>query len=152
VTARAAIAEQERQAAEAAPLVAAAGRRFVSLRSVADRLESTASVAAERVRLLGQDDEHETTSGRDPEQLRQQAAAARADEERLRAEIAEITARLADATATREAAEQAHSAEVERIQRLIRAAADRREGLARLTGQVGARQSKVEAAQAEVGR
>ena len=152
VTARAAIAEQERQAAEAAPLVSAAGRRFVSLRSVADRLESTASVAAERVRLLGQDDEHETTSGRDPEQLRQQAAAARADEERLRAEIAEITARLADATAAREAAEQAHSAEVERIQRLIRAAADRREGLARLTGQVGARQSKVEAAQAEVGR
>ena len=152
LAARSAIGEQERVAAEAAPLVAAAGRRFVSLRSVADRLESTASVAAERVRLLGQDEEHESTTGRDPEQLRQQAAAARADEERLRAEIAEITARLADATGAREAAEQAHSAEVDRIQRLVRAAADRREGLARLTGQVGARQSKVEAAEAEVGR
>ena len=35
---------------------------------------STASVAAERVRLLGQDEEVETTSGRDPEALREQAA------------------------------------------------------------------------------
>ncbi|GAA1246767.1 chromosome segregation protein SMC [Janibacter melonis] len=151
-TARAEIGEQEALAAQAAPLLADASRRFVGLRSVGDRLESTASVAAERVRLLGQDDEHESTSGRDPEQLRRQAAQARADEDALRAEIDQITQRLADATAAREAAEAAHSAEQDRVQRLVRAAADRREGLARLTGQVGARQSKVEAAEAEVGR
>ncbi|GAA3619237.1 chromosome segregation protein SMC [Marihabitans asiaticum] len=146
------IGEQERLGAAAAPALAAAGQRFVGLRSVAERLGSTASVAAERVRLLGQDEEHESTTGRDPEQLRQQAAQARSEEEALLAEVAAITDRLADATGAREAAEAAFAQEQQRIQGLLRAAADRREGLARLTGQVSARRSKVEAAEAELGR
>ncbi|WP_246468633.1 AAA family ATPase, partial [Arthrobacter ipis] len=49
-------------------------------------------------------------------------------------------------------AEDAAAAEEKRLTAALRAAADRREGLARLAGQVGAARSKVESAQAEVGR
>ena len=52
----------------------------------------------------------------------------------------------------RAAAEQAYAAEQQRLQRLARAAADRREGLAKLAGQVGARRSRIEAGEAEIGR
>src|SRR5665647_2251645 len=46
----------------------------------------------------------------------------------------------------------AHAAETARLTRLLRAAADRREGLAKLAGQVGARASRIEAGEAEIGR
>lgn len=142
----------ERRSAEAAPELGRAQERVVRLQSLRDRLESTGSVAAERVRLLSQDEEHEATSGRDPEELRAQAAQAREAEELLLAEIAETTEALADAVAAREEAERAFAAEQQRLARLARAAADRREGLAKLAGQVGARRSRIEAGEAEIGR
>ncbi len=144
-------AHEEAGAAATAEL-ANARERAVRLSSLVDRLTATASLAAERVRLLGQDEEVETTSGRDPEALRAQAARARADEEELRAEIARVTEELAETVAAREAAEQAFQQEQQRIAALARRAADRREGLARLAGQVGARRSRIEAAEAEIGR
>ncbi len=52
----------------------------------------------------------------------------------------------------REDAEAAYAAEQARLARLARAAADRREGLAKLAGQVGARRSRIEAGEAEIGR
>ncbi|MBR7742800.1 chromosome segregation protein SMC [Phycicoccus sp. BSK3Z-2] len=149
---RSRLAEVERQVAEAAPRLGQAQERVVRLQSLRDRLESTGSVSAERVRLLSQDEEHETTSGRDPEELRAQAAQAREAEGVLLAEIDETTAALQDAVAERESAESAHAAEQQRLARLARAAADRREGLAKLAGQVGARRSRIEAAEAEIGR
>ena len=78
----------ERQAADAAPELGRAQDRFVRLQSLRDRLESTASVARERVRLLSQDDVDETTTGRDPEELRAQAVQAREAEQKLLAEVA----------------------------------------------------------------
>ncbi|KRE61682.1 chromosome segregation protein SMC [Nostocoides sp. Soil756] len=149
---RARVAEVEARAAEAAPELGRAQDRVVRLQSLRDRLESTASVAAERVRLLSQDEEHEATSGRDPDELRAQAARAREAEELLLAEVAETTEALQDAVAEREAAEAAFTAEQQRLARLARAAADRREGLAKLAGQVGARRSRIEAGEAEIGR
>ena len=149
---RSRLAEVERAAAEAAPELGRAHEGVVRLQSLRDRLESTGSVAAERVRLLSQDDEHETTSGRDPEELRAQAAQAREEEAALLEEVAATGERLAAAVAAREEAEAAYSEEQARLARLARAAADRREGLARLSGQVGARRSRVEAGEAEVGR
>ncbi|GGL41039.1 chromosome segregation protein SMC [Phycicoccus endophyticus] len=149
---RSRLGEVERQAAEAAPELGRAQERVVRLQSLRDRLESTASVAAERVRLLSQDEEHETTSGRDPEELRAQAAQAREAEALLQAEIAETTEALQAAVTAREEAEQAFAAEQQRLARLARAAADRREGLAKLAGQVGARRSRIEAGEAEIGR
>ena len=50
------------------------------------------------------------------------------------------------------AAEKAFAEEQQRLQRLARAAADRREGLAKLSGQAGARRSRIEAGEAEIGR
>ena len=77
------------------------------------------------MRLLGQDEEVETTSGRDPDALREQAARARADEETLRADIARVGEELAAAVAARESAEQAHAAEQQRVAALAQRAADR---------------------------
>ncbi|GGB86001.1 chromosome partitioning protein Smc [Knoellia flava TL1] len=149
---RSRITEIERQAADAAPELGRSQERFVRLQSLRDRLESTASVARERVRLLGQDDVDETTSGRDPEELRAQAAQAREAEQKLAAEVATAAEQLAAAVTTREEAESAYAGEQQRLSRLARAAADRREGLAKLAGQVGARRSRIEAGEAEIGR
>ena len=146
------LTDVERRSAEAAPELTRAHDRFVRLQSLRDRMESTGSVAAERVRLLSQDEEHETTSGRDPEELRAQAAQAREAEAALLAEVGATTEELAAAVAAREEAEAAYAAEQGRLARLARAAADRREGLAKLAGQVGARRSRIEAGEAEIGR
>lgn len=146
------ITEHEEAGASATAELAAARDRAVRLASLTDKLTATASLAAERVRLLGQDEEVETTTGRDPEALREQAARARADEDALRAEIDDATAQLAETVAAREAAEKAFATEQQRIAALAQRAADRREGLARLAGQVGARRSRIEAGEAEVGR
>jgi chromosome segregation protein len=146
------LATLEQQAQDAAPELSRAQDRWFSLQQLRDRLSSTESLAAERVRLLSQDSQDEQTSGRDPEELRGQAAEARRQEEALLAEVREAKAALEAAVAAREAAEQAYAAEQQRLQRHARAAADRREGLAKLAGQVGARRSRIEAAEAEIGR
>ncbi len=150
--ARAGLAALEESAAHAAPALAAARDRWIGIRSLRDRLEATRSVAAERLRLLRSDDAEETVSGRDPEELLRQAAAAREQETALAAEVETATASLAEAVAARAAAEEAAYAEQQRVARLARAEADRREGLARLTGQVASRTSRIEATDAEVGR
>ncbi len=144
--------ELEEQTTAALPQIAAAHDRWARFRSLADRLESTAAVAADRVRLLSQDEEEETTSGRDPEQLRAQAAQARAAEQGILVEIASVTAHLEDAVAARRKAEEAYAAEQRRLADLTRAAADRREGIATLAGQVASRRSRIETREAEIGR
>lgn len=136
----------------AAPELAAAGDRWVRLRSLAERLEATAALASDRVRLLTRDDEEESTSGRDPEELRAQAARAREAEQAMLAEVAAVREKVEAAVAAKEEAESAHTRERDRLAALARAAADRREGLARLAGQVGARRSRIEAGEAEAGR
>ncbi len=142
----------EEQAAAAAPEVARSHDRWGRLQSLRDRLESTAGIARERLRLLGEDDAEETTSGRDPEELRAQAAQAREAEASLLAEVTAAGEELAAAVTAREAAEVAYAGEQARLARLARAAADRREGLAKLAGQVGARRSRIETREAEIGR
>ncbi len=150
VRARLAVLEQEAQ--EAAPELARAQERWFALSSLRERLTSTGSLAAERVRLLSEDEQEAASSGRDPEKLRAQAAQVREQEQALLAEIAEATEALAAAVTHRAGTESAHTAEQQRLARLVRAAADRREGLAKLAGQVGARRSRIEAGEAEIGR
>ena len=142
----------EREAEEAAPELSRAQDRWFRLQSLRDKLTSTESLAAERVRLLGQDTRDEQTSGRDPEELRAQAAEARRQEEALLSEVIQAKEELESAVEARAAAERAFQEEQQRLQRLARAAADRREGLAKLAGQVGARRSRIEAGEAEIGR
>lgn len=142
------------EAAEAArPALVQAQDEYVALGRLVERMASTRSLAAERVRLLSEDDEpEESGQSRDPEQLRAQAAEVREQELYLLEEIAEAQAALEDAVAKRADAERGHAEETTRLQREARAAADRREGLAKLGGQVGAKASRIEAREAELGR
>ncbi|MFE5837326.1 chromosome segregation protein SMC [Arthrobacter sp. NPDC056493] len=144
-------ASLEQLAAEATPRLNAARDTWYQLSAGRERLRSLASLAQERCRLLGSADPA-PEPGRDPEQLERQAARVRGEQAELERDILEGRAALDAATAAKSAAEDAAAAEEKRLTAALRAAADRREGLARLAGQVGAARSKVESAQAEVGR
>ncbi|KUM41288.1 chromosome segregation protein SMC [Arthrobacter sp. EPSL27] len=141
----------EQLAAEATPALNAARDTWYQLSAGRERLRSLGALAEERRRLLGTADTV-PDSGRDPDRLDRQAAAARAEQAGLERQIDERGAALAAATAAKQEAENAAAAEDKRLAALLRAAADRREGLAKLAGQVGAARSRVESAQAEVGR
>ncbi|MER7071267.1 chromosome segregation protein SMC [Terrabacter sp. NPDC000476] len=141
-------------AAEAArPALTRAQDEYVALGRLVERMASTRSLAAERVRLLSEDDQTDTgAQGRDPQQLREQAAEVREQEAYLLEEIAEAKAAVEEAVLARTDAERSHADETARLAREARAAADRREGLAKLGGQVGAKASRIEAREAEIGR
>ena len=141
----------EQLAAEATPLLNEARDTWYRLSAARERLRSLGSLAQERGRLLGAVDA-EPNSGRDPEQLEQQAARVRNEQAELDRHILDRRSALESATAAKAGAEHAAAAEEKRLTAVLRAAADRREGLARLAGQVGAARSRVESAQAELGR
>ena len=150
---RSRMAELELEVQQAAPLVTRAQERWFALSSLRERLVATGSLAAERVRLLSEDDDDNAHNvSRDPERLRAQAASIRQQEQALIAETAQAKDALDAAVAHRTEIESAYAAETARLARLLRAAADRREGLAKLAGQVGARASRIEAGEAEIGR
>ncbi len=143
----------ELEAQESAPQLARAQERWFALSSLRERLMATGSLAAERVRLLSEDESEAVDNGsRDPELLRAQAASVRLQEQALVAETTQAKETLDTAVAHRTQVEIAYASETARLTRLIRAAADRREGLAKLAGQVGARRSRIEAGEAEIGR
>ncbi len=147
----------EAQSAETAPALSAAQDTFYAASALVERLQSTHDLATERTRLMfaEADDVHASPAsagGRDPEQLLAQAASVRAEEGRLKDLVTQAAGALEGAEAARRDAEAAHSVEQNRIATVLQAAADRREGLARLTGQVAARRSRLEAEEAELGR
>lgn len=144
-------AELEQLAAQATPLLNAARDTWYQLSSQRERLRSLGTLAAERRRLLGNADTV-LDSGRDPEQLAQQAAAVRAEQAELERTLADTRSALATAVDSRSEAEAAARAEEQRLTAILRATADRREGLAKLAGQVGTARSRVETAEAELGR
>ncbi|MGN6523516.1 MAG: chromosome segregation protein SMC [Actinomycetes bacterium] len=141
----------EAQALEDAPRLSRAQETWYRLSSLRERLRGTASLAEERLRHTASAP-GEQRSGRDPDELDRQAAAARADHAGLVEEQGQAAAALSQAVQERSAAEQAAQEEERRVAAALRAAADRREGLARLAGQVAARRSRVEAGADEVGR
>ncbi|KIS27017.1 chromosome segregation protein SMC [Arthrobacter sp. SPG23] len=141
----------EQRAAEATPRLNAARDTWYQLSAGRERFRSLGSLAEERRRLLGAADEM-PDSGRDPEQLERNAARVREEQAALEDGILQKRTALEAATAAKQVAETAASAEDKRLAAVLRAAADRREGLAKLAGQVGAARSRVEAAQAELGR
>ncbi|WGW13067.1 chromosome segregation protein SMC [Saxibacter everestensis] len=141
----------EKQLAEAAPELSRHRDTWYRLSSLQERVQGLGQLASERIRLLGTGSQQQET-GRDPDELEGQAKKVAAEEAALKAEVAGLQTALDEAVAERNAAEAAHGAEEKRIAGLIRAAADRREGLARLTGVVAAQRSRVEASEAEIGR
>ncbi|MDR8019575.1 chromosome segregation protein SMC [Nesterenkonia aerolata] len=110
-----------------------------------ERLRSTASVAAERARSLFASAVIED-SGRDPEDLRRQAAQVEQDAAAQKTETDDAAAALTAASEVRAAAEEQLRAEETRVTELLRAAADRRAGLATLRGRVEAAQGRIDAA------
>lgn len=134
------------------PALAAAQETWFALNSLRERLRGTQSLASERVRNAAGSEDLEVRQGRDPEELEAQAEVAREQEETADAEVEELRYALEEAVEARKAAEDAAAEEERRVKGLERAAADRREGMARLTGQVNALKSRAAAADDEVGR
>ncbi|OMH28307.1 chromosome segregation protein SMC [Tersicoccus phoenicis] len=143
--------ELETAAARATPALNAARDDWYRLSSLRDRFIALAHLADERRRLLGSA-EAPARGGRDPDQLEQQAAAVRAEEAELGQALDTAREALTAALDARARAEADAAAEDKRLTALMRAAADRREGIARLTGAVGAVRTRVESAEAELGR
>ena len=136
----------------AAPLLASAQQSWFALSALRERFLGTASLAAERLRLIGPEIEDEAQSGRDPEALEAEAAGLREEEFALGRQVEAERASLAEATAIRTDAERAVAEEERRVAQGIRSQADRREGLARLAGRVAAARSRREARSAEIER
>ncbi|MBC7373074.1 MAG: chromosome segregation protein SMC [Frankiales bacterium] len=122
------------------------------LSALEERLRGTAQLAPERHRHLSAELPEQGRQGRDPEQTEREAVSVRDQEAALAVQLEADGVRLRDAVTRRTDAEAAHSAEDRALVAAVRAVADRREGLARLTGQVGALRSRAAAAEAELGR
>jgi chromosome segregation protein len=145
--------EQERletALAADAPRLAAAQDTWYRLSALAERLIGTVRLAEERTRHLA--DPLERTPGRDPDELEAEAEAAAEEEELLAESLEQARERLAevmDALAVHErtlaAAERAHLA-------AVRAMADRRAGLATLSGRADALRSGTAATAEEIER
>ncbi len=143
--------DAEETVRQGVPRLTAAQETWYALAALKERVATTSSIARERMRNAEQD-RGEVRAGRDPEQLEREAESAAAQEHELSVQVAAKTSALEQASAARAQTEEAHRREESRLAALLRAAADRREGLARLTGQVNSLRSRAEAAGAEIGR
>jgi chromosome segregation protein len=151
VTANAQLREAETGATEAAPRLARSQETWYRLSSLRERVRGTASLANDRQRLLAEA-APERTPGRDPDELEAQARAVVEQEGGLAEQVEGARELLTEAVEARHEAEAAEGGEERRLASLLRAAADRREGLARLAGQVAARRSRVETAAEQLER
>ncbi|WP_018682060.1 chromosome segregation protein SMC [Actinokineospora enzanensis] len=143
--------ELEDHLAVDAPALAAAQETWYRLSALEERLRGTVRLAVERARHLSASVEA-PRGGRDPEELEEEAEHTAQREAELFEAVAEARYTLAESTERRaelermvQAAEKAHLA-------AVRAIADRREGLARLGGQVEALRSKTNATDEEIER
>ncbi|MFE5569530.1 chromosome segregation protein SMC [Amycolatopsis japonica] len=144
-------AELEASLAEDAPKLAAAQETWYKLSALTERLRGTVRLALERQRHLSSDVQQAST-GRDPDELLAEAEQVAEREQELNEAVAEARLVLSETVQRREqlehlvqAAERAHMA-------AVRAIADRREGLAKLSGQVEALRSKNGATSDEIDR
>ncbi|WP_414940886.1 chromosome segregation protein SMC [Amycolatopsis sp. cmx-11-51] len=144
-------AELEASLAEDAPRLAAAQETWYKLSALTERLRGTVRLALERQRHLSSDVQH-AGNGRDPDELEAEAEQVAEREQELNEAVAEARMVLSETVQRREqlehlvqAAERAHMA-------AVRAIADRREGLAKLAGQVEALRSKNGATSDEIDR
>ncbi|MGY1735526.1 chromosome segregation protein SMC [Geodermatophilus sp. SYSU D00684] len=145
--------ESELEAALAAdaPRLGAAQDTWYRLSALGERFRGVAQLAAERHRHLSAAGPA-PTGGRDPEQLEAEADRVAATEAELAAGLEAERGRLATAVTARTGLEEALAAEERAWVAATRALADRREGLARLSGKVAAGRSRAAAGQAEVER
>jgi chromosome segregation protein len=123
---------------------------WFGLSALAERVGATVRIANERAAHL--DVEPATTSDTDPDALEAEAQQVAAAEQQLFAELAAARTRL-DAARMELADRERESAEADRAHlAAVRAEADRREGLARLAGQVETMRARVESIDDSVAR
>jgi len=144
-------AELEASLAEDAPLLQTAQETWYKLSALAERLRGTVRLAIERQRHLSADVSAHT-GGRDPEELLEEAERVAEQEEELNEAVMEARELLAQTILRREDLEQRVQAAERAHWAAVRAIADRREGMAKLTGQVEALRSKNGATSDEIDR
>jgi chromosome segregation protein len=141
----------EQAMAADAPLLAKAQETWYRLSALEERFRGTASLAAERARLLAA----ETTdvrTGREPEQMEAEATEVRTREAALQAELDTSRTALTEAVTGRQELERRLTEAERALVAAARAVADRREGLAKLAGQVNAMRTRATAAAEEMAR
>jgi chromosome segregation protein len=149
--ARAREAALEAAMAADAPRLNTAQETWYRLSALEERFRGTASLAAERARHLTAAPD-ELRPGRDPEAMQAEAAEVREQEQELAAALEHSHDLLTTAVSHRQDLER-QLAEAERaLVVAARAAADRREGLARLTGQVNSLRARATAGADEIAR
>jgi chromosome segregation protein len=149
--ARARESELEHAVAADAPLVARTQETWYRLSALEERFRGMASLAAERARHLAEEPDQVRT-GRGPESLEAEAAEVRAEEAELQAALGESHAALTDVVATRQELERRLAEAEHALVAAARAVADRREGLAKLVGQVNALRTRATAGGDEIAR
>jgi chromosome segregation protein len=136
--------------AHEAPVLAHAQDTWYQLSGLQERLRSTNQLAIERLRHLSTVDD--APPARDPDQLTAEAEQVRARERELRAALATDRARLAETVDRRQHLERRLAEAEKALVAAARAVADRREGLAKLTGQVESARTRASASADEMSR
>ena len=144
-------ADLESGLAASAPRLQAASETWYRLSALGERFRGVGSLAAERHRHLSAA-APAAGAGRDPDQLDAEADRVEATENELAAGLESERGRLAAVVAGRAELETALAGEEKAWVAAARALADRREGLARLSGEVAAARSRVTAGEAEIER
>ncbi|BBY29284.1 chromosome segregation protein SMC [Mycolicibacterium sediminis] len=128
----------------------AAQQTWFRLSALAERVSATVRIARDRAQLL--DADVQTSQGRDPDELDAEAEEVADEERALLEDLEECRLRLE--TAREELAEREQTAaDAERAHMAAaRAEADRREGLARLSGQVDTMRTRVESTDEGIAR
>ncbi|WP_055698120.1 chromosome segregation protein SMC [Streptomyces silaceus] len=133
------------------PRLQRAQQTWYELSQLAERVRGTVSLADARVKSATTAPPEERR-GRDPEDMEREAARIREQEAELAAALEAAEHALEDTVAHRADLERQLAVEERRLKDVARAIADRREGLARLGGQVNAARSRAASAQAEIDR
>ncbi|MFK0264363.1 AAA family ATPase [Streptomyces angustmyceticus] len=133
------------------PRVQRAQQTWHELTQLAERVRGTISLAEARVKSASAAPPEER-HGRDPEDMEREAARIREQEAELTAALEAASRALEDTVEHRAGLERQLADEERRLRDVARAIADRREGLARLSGQVTAARGRAASAQAEIGR
>ncbi|ATL30778.1 chromosome segregation protein SMC [Streptomyces formicae] len=144
-------AQLEEEVRRLTPRLQRAQQTWYDLSQLAERVRGTVSLADARVKSATAAPPEERR-GRDPEDMEREAARIREQEAELTAALEAAEHALDDTVSHRAQLERELAVEERRLKDVARAIADRREGLARLGGQVNAARSRAASAQAEIDR
>ncbi|WP_409059904.1 chromosome segregation protein SMC [Streptomyces sp. SYP-A7185] len=144
-------ADLEDEVRRLAPRLQRAQQTWYELSQLAERVRGTVSLADARVKSATAAPPEERR-GRDPEDMEREAARIREQEAELAAALEAAEHALEDTVGHRADLERELAVEERRLKDVARSIADRREGLARLHGQVNAARSRAGSAQAEIDR